>query len=65
MVEAGKTVEFADSVLDMHLQLLVLRTVRVEFAHSGCQGLQAAVEWGAVDDIDRRIQLRYVFGQFL
>ena len=65
MVEAGKTVELAYSILDVHSQLLVVRTISVELAHSGCQGLQAAVEWRAVDDIDGGIQLGDVLGQFL
>ena len=65
VVEAGKTVEFADSVFDVHSQLLVTGTVCVEFFHGGFQCLQAAVEGRAVDDIDRRIQLGDVLCQFL
>jgi hypothetical protein len=44
VVEAGKAVEFADSVFDVDTQLLVVGTVRVKLAHSGCQSLQAAIE---------------------
>jgi len=65
MVEAGKAVEFTDSVFDVDSQLLVTGTICVEFFHGGFESLQAAIEGRAVDDIDRRIQLGDVLCQFL
>jgi len=65
VIEAGKTVEFTDSVFDVHSQLLVTGTICVEFVHGGFESLQAAIEGRAVDDIDRRVQLGDVLGQFL